>query len=120
MEMPMPTPKAFPVDMSFTSAPGFSEMSKTMNVWTAAWVDGVTRWYGDGARFVSERLERDRATLERLAVCKTFADFAEVQQHWAGQAAEDYARESRRLFEIAFESTSLFSSHRHEKDRSRA
>lgn len=104
----MPAPKPVTtINSKFTTAPAFAEMSKSMNDWTAAWMEGATRWYGDSAKFVSDRLERDRQALERFAGCKTFAEFAEVQQDWIGKAADDYTRESRRVMELALSSATF-------------
>jgi hypothetical protein len=93
------------------------DMSKTASDWSAAWFEGVNRWYGDTARFVSDRLEHDRKTLERLAGCKTFAEIAEVQQAWAGKCAEAYAQEGRRMLERTLTGAAFLSPMRSEEHR---
>lgn len=69
-------------------------------VLSKAWMDLMT----EGARFMTERLQKDMELQTRLLSCRTPADLMQVQSDFMRQAMEQYAEEASRCFKMAFKS----------------
>jgi hypothetical protein len=84
-----------------------TDYTRAAQAWTNAWLDQTRNLQENCARFVTERMEHDRATFDRLCGCASLAEAADIQRDWMGKASEAYAQEGRRLFEIALSSPGL-------------
>ena len=69
-------------------------------VLSKAWMDLMT----EGARFMTERLQKDIELQARLLSCRTPPELMQVQSDFMKQAMEQYAEEASRYFKMVFKS----------------
>ncbi len=96
----------------------FEQGSEPMHGLNAAWGDGFAaaseayqNWLAscaacsaEGARFLSQRLQRDFELPARLASCSSPTDVVRVQSEFVQQMVTDYVEEARRMQSLMYDS----------------
>lgn len=75
-------------------------MVESMVQASQAYVEGLVAAGQEGASFVSQRLDTDMKTCNCLADCRSYEDFAQVQQDWMATALADYSQQWMRMAEV--------------------
>ena len=96
----MAKPKKDQTDSAMEVPPSVAAMMVLNPVMAKAWLDLMS----EGARFMTDRLQRDMALQQRLLACREPMELMQIQSDFVKEAMEQYAEEATRYFKMVFQS----------------
>lgn len=96
----MANPKKDQTEPAFEVPAAMAAMMAVNPVASKAWMDMMS----EGARFMTERLQRDMDLQQRLLACRDPMELLQIQSDFVKDAMEQYAEETTRYFKMMFQS----------------